>query len=88
MFWLGAGQAGLDVLGVPGEPELPSMVVWRLVVLQRQGAAAEGTGGMGAPGSMAEQPPQSPPVKDVLGTLLLKRWVQCVLQNHLFQLEV
>ena len=50
VFWLGAGQAGLRVLRVPGEPQLQSIMVCGLVMLQRQGEAAEGTRWMGAAG--------------------------------------
>lgn len=37
-----------------------------------------------AGGSRAKQPLQSLPVMDISGRPLLKRWVQCVLQNHFF----
>lgn len=60
----GAGQAGLRVLGVPGEPELRSIVVCGRVVLESRGEAAEGTGGMGAAGRRRQQgraaAPESP----------------------------
>lgn len=51
LFLLGAGQAGLLVRGVGGEPELRSIEVCGLVVVfRRQGEAAEGTGWVDAAG--------------------------------------
>lgn len=86
---LGVGQAGLCVLGAEHPERQSSGPSWSegWQCYRDREEVQRGQDGwvlLAVCGYAAEQPFQSLPATDVAGRPLLKCWVQCVLQNHLF----